>query len=1797
MTISNPMNVMKKIKYAIVALIAVLAFGACANEPFNPNEDLNLARCLQPMNLNARVSAALGDVVTFSWNVTKDAEVYTLSVYTDQAMQNLYFSEEVAPSSVPYQKKLEADQTYYFSVVAKAQGKMESKVAVYDKSIKTFAVKDNLYLKVAARAKDAVSFTWSQDVADFEEVDRIEAALPGTDEAVVSHTLTAEEIAAAAATVEGLEPSTEYVFTLYFLSASRGQVDAWTTPDVSTLTPVSDVASLKNAILTPGAQIYLKMEGSPYEVESIDINNGFTLIGEEEADGTKPVVAGELSFSDAWVSGADLYFEGIEFNGAPTAASPSGFGFAIQNKNGGTVSDKNIGNITYKNCVITNFTKGIIYEWGKPMVLGDVVYDSCDISNINVDGTQGGDVFDIRGATSIEALKFVGNTITQGMRTFLRIDAGTIGELVVENNTVWNLNFVDNTNNAGFFGLQIVPGTTSFKNNLFLHFVEKAVLGSANAKYKTPGDLSLAAANNWYYDVVETYFTETWTATAGGFAALEEDPCYNAAGGYFNLNPDSEIADKGVGAPKWWTPYVEEPEDLTQNVLSEAHTWDLTNARNFSGTIKKMMVRDELLVAGSESTPIVVEGGALNFSTAAVTNRQGVPQVNYVSFKVDAPGSVLVRAAGETDAHLVVATQPVEGGALTVKGGVAPVADAPAVQKVLISDITEPTVVYVYPTGTVALAQIAWSLDLSAVNTSLPAPAPKATPSSFTAGEAKDIVISWDAVENAASYSVVFSGKTYAVEGLEYTIEGKTTSMLDAGSYEVSVFANPSALDIYNTQSEAGKAAFAVLPAGGGPGGDEFIVDSVEDLLNAIAAGKDFITLKYSDTPYAIGAQTLTAPIHLKGQVSDGKLTPVTASFTLSGEIGGSVVLSQLEFVGDGTSVLIDDKTADAAPVADTVAIYDSYLHGTKALYDNSGKAASNVQYVIFKGNLIKDSSDGADYIDMRAGAHHNFVFENNTVANSCRTFVRTDAGHEMNTAVIRNNTFYKVATNSSSKDNNGILHIRSAAGSGLYEYRVENNFFYSILFTVAPEHANGFPKFKSGGGLVPNIIRNNYFFNCEDREEWADYSFWKNLGKEEATAQGGAILPADPCKDAEAGDFTLTNAVMMNAGVGDPRWNSMAGSTPTSEITVDNADALLTAISAGKKVITLADGSYDVSAAPVVVNSQLTLTGGSNAVVKGKFELAPGATSFTLKGITLDGTGLDNMVYVQDGAEVNSVALKDVAVSSYGNRLVYQDKETSTVNSLVIDGALVTGMGTSGDFIDFRKGGLTALKVVNSTFANGIRTFARIDAGVVCGSILVQNNTFYNMCYVDSKDNNGIFHVRSSSAIAAGQIIVKDNLFAAMARAEETPSNAQGFPKLVSKASSALGMPVFSHNYFAGVLTTENNTDAEYSWWSYSAQEVATAGYGVVLSADVFKDAAAGDFTVVHGLVASEKVGDPRWIKGTADPADPFKVANVSELMSAIDAGKTSIVLTGSSYDLSTVAAGGVVTLSAPVTLKGQSRNGVKPELVGGFKIAATEGTFGLENLRLNGAYVAEDASVKTVGNMIDLDATAVLDAMNLKDCEIYGYGNRLISGSGESSVGPLTVSGLLVHDFGTSGDFIDFRKGAVSSISVRSSTFFNGIRTFLRVDASVNCGAVTVENNTFFNLCSVDSKDNNGILHVRSSAGVSPAALGAAARRVFVSKNIFAGMHRAVEAPSNAAGFPKLVSTASEKIAHPYVTDNLFFDIDTAEPYSWWNTMAADDIEAAGKVLEETPFSADPATGKFTVKSAYKGYGDIRW
>ena len=163
MTTSRIMKAMKKIRYAILALAALVA-AACSTKEFDEITDLNLNRCLSPMDLNARVSASLGDVVTFSWAVAKDADAYILTVYTDAALTQQYLQETILPSQVPYQKKLEADKTYWFTVQAISEGKEPSKVVWNEKSFKTFAVKDNLFLKVTGRTATSVALAWSKEV-------------------------------------------------------------------------------------------------------------------------------------------------------------------------------------------------------------------------------------------------------------------------------------------------------------------------------------------------------------------------------------------------------------------------------------------------------------------------------------------------------------------------------------------------------------------------------------------------------------------------------------------------------------------------------------------------------------------------------------------------------------------------------------------------------------------------------------------------------------------------------------------------------------------------------------------------------------------------------------------------------------------------------------------------------------------------------------------------------------------------------------------------------------------------------------------------------------------------------------------------------------------------------------------------------------------------------------------------------------------------------------------------------------------------------------------------------------------------------------------------------------------------------------------------------------------------------------------------------------------------------------------------------------------------------------------------
>ncbi len=802
------------LKVSLAALLGLTALSGCVNKEWNEITEINLARCLVPGNLTARVDASMGDVITFGWDVNKDAGGYELAVYTDEAMTQLENSWALEPGEVPFTTRLTADKKYWFTVQAyrtdengnKVPG-TESKLSVYDGSIKTYAVKDNLYLEVKGRTTNTVSLAWSNEVSDFDEVTEL-TAVPVKGGTTVKKEISSAEAGAAAATVDGLDPSTEYQITLFYMSASRGTVDVWTKAEQGSAITITSSDELKSAV-TSGGSYYLPFNEAGYSMGTAKPAGDLTLVGELGPDGAKPVVSGKVELTaDLVEPNAKLYFENIKFDGVAGSR-------IVEHTGGSPVLES----IIFQNCEITNFLAGFFYGNNDNVVkIGLFKFDSCDMYGIL---GSGGDAVDIRKTTEIDEIAFVNNTMYDGIRTLFRIDASDaikIGHVDFENNTVKNIATIDDGNNRGVFAIR-VPHEMTLKNNLFLFEdggktdgTDRAQLFQNNANTVEPTFRN--ASGNYSYAHGENFFAKI-SAQAAGFVTMNVDPCYNSKGNFFQLAAQDLIENK-VGASKWWIQYVEKPEDLTQNVITAAHTWNLQNASLFAGDVKNSRVRDELMLVGTEATPLNADGG-ITFKQASILTRKGVPTEGYASFKVDAPGSVdmLLSDPDKTGASVVVALYDDNG--LTVLGGAVASAANPEVQKIVVPEVHGEGTVYLYSTGAVTITKLGWSKDTLALDKVLETPKPAVEPVTLTEGDATAVTISWEAIPNADHYVVVFNKRTQDPQTeTSFTVPAEDIAELKAGLYTFTVQAFPSDIDLYYQDSEKGNASFAIQPKGGG---------------------------------------------------------------------------------------------------------------------------------------------------------------------------------------------------------------------------------------------------------------------------------------------------------------------------------------------------------------------------------------------------------------------------------------------------------------------------------------------------------------------------------------------------------------------------------------------------------------------------------------------------------------------------------------------------------------------------------------------------------------------------------------------------------------------------------------------------------------------------------------------------------------------------------------------------------------------------------------------------------------------
>lgn len=1717
-------------------------FAGCSNQ-FEEEKILVLSRCLEPRNLSARV--VNGNQVTFAWDVTKDAAKYNLVVYTDASLETEYSNTSISASEVPFTMSLDADASYWFKVQASnaESGLKDSKWAIYKddkgayKEIKTYAVKDPLFLKVTGKTSASISLAWSSEVADFKDVDRIEYKLAGSDEIAGTHDLSEEEITAAAATVDGLDPSTQYVLTLYFKSASRGEVTIFTSASTEGFTVVSDLAGLNNALATAGAQILLKP--GTYTLEdgkTFDIPGALTIVGEETPEGAKPVIQGE--FHILGTANGAIRFESVAIDGVS-----SKYGFAIQLKNGGGIkADVPLDEISYKNCEIYGFSKGLIYEWGQPFNVAKLSWESCFIHDINSDGTGGGDVIDFRGTadaplSTIGEVNIVDNTIVQGGRTFLRIDfPKSLGAVKFENNTMYNLCVSDNTNNVGLIGIQTAPAEMSFKNNLLLAMGDKSKLGAENTAASGGFDgykywHGFTSTGNVAFGVAGTFFNTVFTNA--GFTTAAADPCFNSAAGIFNLTDNALVAAK-VGASKWWSAFTKEPEDLTLGVVSGNHKWDLGNAKYFSGTMKENMVRDLLFIGATGDNPIVSENNMLRFTAPSVASRKGVPAAGYLAFKVNKSGSVLVKAEDPDGLanHITVGTGPVDGSSIAVKGGAMAMSYGNSPTKILVRGITDESMVYVYASGAAAISQLAWSSDTTYVNTALPAPQPKAEPASVTAGENADITITWDPVDNAASYTVVFNKKAYNVEdgATSYVIAATTVSMLDAGSYSVAVYANPGKDDIYNTESEAGTASFAILPKADAGGESGTVVKDLDQLNAALSAGKTDITIAAGAvidfSTAAVKTITPLANLHLSGQKGAGISG---AGFKFAGSDCAEFSLENLNVTAGGQGVLIDFDAAGA--VMGSITLNNVTVDGfTKSvIYGNSD--ANNIDEVVFKNLTVINHGAGQGMFDLRKGSYGTLRIIESTLTGG-RDLIRMDAGVANGIVDISRNTLYSI---NAGNNGNGVLYVRSTSNQ---EYKVADNLFLNITALLGKKDAAvRFPTFTG-----------NFYYGMGANV------FTGQFDEATATSGNGVVLNADPVKDAANGDFTLTSGLAMSNKVGDPRWNPSYDAGASASFTVKSKDEFDAAIAAGKTEITLAaEGSpYDLSASPAIVVAGLRISGELKngkrpSVTLPELSLAGELGSIVLEDLDIKGPGAagGTNFFSTAGAVMDKLIVQNCSLSGFNKSIFYGNNATDNIAAIRFSNVNISELGGGQGTFDFRKSPVGSFTFENSTVTGG-RDFLRADVGTVSGSIAISNNTLVDVC--GSKGNsNGVLHVRSD----VQSFVFERNLVMYPA------------PSTFVLAKAGDKAPVLNTNVFY-------NTDEATYWTGAVSKEQAVAGGGAVVGSSPVKDLAAGDYTLTDALCLSSNVGDPEWNPNAGTVSTEISVASVEEFLNAVNAGKTAITLKYGTYDFRTADnASGDIALASGITIVGQKKGAELPVINGALQLGTGISTLVLKDLCFDGA--------TSLGVAVNVKTAVSADRILIEGCEFKGYTKSVLyNGAGiTSAIGSLTFNELLVHGLGTGQGIIDLRAGTIGALVVSNSSFYDGGRDFLRCDSGIASG-IAVKNNTFA-ACSVGA--GNGMLWVRSCAD-DPS-------KYVVSGNLFL----------NIDGTSKLAKTGATV---PVMSGNFFFNVGDSFFADGVSAISSEVATANGGAL----LTADPCTNSAAfqlrvtdaaVKAA--GAGDPRW
>ncbi|MGI6242476.1 MAG: DUF4957 domain-containing protein [Prevotella sp.] len=372
---------------------------------------------------------------------------------------------------------------------------------------------------------------------------------------------------------------------------------------------------------------------------------------------------------------------------------------------------------------------------------------------------------------------------------------------------------------------------------------------------------------------------------------------------------------------------------------------------------------------------------------------------------------------------------------------------------------------------------------------------------------ATSVTLHWPA--NAKVTTVKCNGQTYTL----------TAEQIAAGTFTVTGLEPETeyTANIYNGSKKRGGLTFTTAIDLNGA----ILVNVGDDLKDVIENAEDGATLALMPGTYEVlsddGSATslnITKNVTIKSLRSYDRAV-IKGGFTPK---GGTLNLKQLVLNGDGAvGYMIDFK--EAADYGDYDIDDCEITNYSKGLMYNNTTGAK-VTSMVFNNCLIHDMGSGADFLDIRKGYIAALTFSNNTVwkADAARDFVRYDnkasdyPGAPAPVITVDHNTLVGIANTESRR----LLYVRYADNTCIWT----NNIVVDTKGIVTNQSSTN----------VTTISGNNNV-DCP------------NLSSATSTVSSAKVYDDDATTldpqfaDADNGDFTVDNALLLQRGVGDPRW------------------------------------------------------------------------------------------------------------------------------------------------------------------------------------------------------------------------------------------------------------------------------------------------------------------------------------------------------------------------------------------------------------------------------------------------------------------------------------------------------------------------------------------------------------------------------------------------------------------------------------------------------------------------------------